>query len=107
MPEVEELQFGHGKPFQYLATLEVTPAFELPEYNGLEVDKERRTVTGADIDKALDTLREQRVSYTDVDRPAGEDDFIVVNFTGTIQSLIHIRRSRRIERSRSRWSPYH
>ena len=84
MPEVEELQFGHGKPFQYLATLEVTPAFELPEYNGLEVDKARRTVTGADIDKALDTLREQRVSYTDVDRPAGEDDFIVVNFTGTI-----------------------
>ena len=84
MPEVEELQFGHGKPFQYLATLEVTPAFELPEYNGLEVEKERRTVTGADIDKALDTLREQRVSYTDVDRPAGEDDFIVVNFTGTI-----------------------
>jgi len=84
MPEVEELQFGHGKPFQYLATLEVTPAFELPEYNGLEVEKERRTVTGADIDKAMDTLREQRVSYTDVDRPAGEDDFIVVNFTGTI-----------------------
>ena len=84
MPEVEELQFGHGKPFQYLATLEVTPAFELPEYNGLEVEKERRTVTGADIDKALDTLREQRVSYTDLDRPAGEDDFIVVNFTGTI-----------------------
>ena len=84
MPEVEELQFGHGKPFQYLATLEVTPAFELPEYNGLEVEKERRTVTGADIDKALDTLREQRVSYTDVDRPAGEEDFIVVNFTGTI-----------------------
>ena len=84
MPEVEELQFGHGKPFQYLATLEVTPAFELPEYNGLEVDKERRTVTAAAIDKALDTLREQRVSYTDVDRPAGEDDFIVVNFTGTI-----------------------
>ena len=84
MPEVEELQFGHGKPFQYLATLEVTPAFELPEYNGLEVEKERRTVTGADIDKALDTLCEQRVSYTDVDRPAGEDDFIVGNFTGTI-----------------------
>jgi len=84
MPEVEELQFGHGKPFQYLATLEVTPAFELPEYNGLEVEKVRRTVTGADIDKAMDTLREQRVSYTDVDRPAGEDDFIVVNFTGTI-----------------------
>ena len=84
MPEVEELQFGHGKPFQYLATLEVIPAFELPEYNGIEVEKERRTVSDADVAKALDTLREQRVSYADVDRPAGEDDFIVVNFTGTI-----------------------
>ena len=84
MPEVEDLQFGHGKPFQYLATLEVTPAFELPEYNGIEVEKERRTVSDADVAKALDTLREQRVSYTDVDRSAGEDDFIVVNFTGTI-----------------------
>jgi trigger factor len=84
MPEVEELQFGHGKPFQYLATLEVTPTFELPEYNGIEVEKERRTVSDADVAKALDTLREQRVSYTDVDRSAGEDDFIVVNFTGTI-----------------------
>jgi trigger factor len=84
MPEIEELQFGHGKPFQYLATLEVTPAFELPEYRGLEVEKERRTVSDEDITKALDTLREQRVSYADVDRPAGGDDFIVVNFSGTI-----------------------
>ncbi len=84
MPEVEELQFGHGKPFQYLATLEVTPAFEIPEYIGIEVEKERRSVNDADIAKALDTLREQRVSYADMDRPAVEDDFIVVNFTGTI-----------------------
>ena len=84
MPEVEELQFGHGKPFQYLATLEVTPAFEMPEYIGIEVEKERRSVNDADIAKALDTLREQRVSYTDMDRPAVEEDFIVVNFTGTI-----------------------
>ena len=84
MPEVEELQFGHGKPFQYLATLEVTPAFEMPEYIGIEVEKERRSVNDADIAKALDTLREQRVSYADMDRPVVEGDFIVVNFTGTI-----------------------
>tara|TARA_B100000745_G_scaffold38409_1_gene23629 strand:- start:583 stop:1947 length:1365 start_codon:yes stop_codon:yes gene_type:complete len=84
MPEVEELQFGHGKPFQYLATLEVAPAFEMPEYIGIEVEKERRSVNDADIAKALDTLREQRVSYADMDRPVVEDDFIVVNFTGTI-----------------------
>ena len=76
MPEIEELQFGHGKPFQYMATLEVSPAFELPEYNGLEVEKERRSVTEEDVTKALSTLQEQRVEYRDVDRPMGEEDFV-------------------------------
>ena len=45
MPEIEELQFGHGKPFQYMATLEVSPSFDLPEYEGLEVEKERRSLS--------------------------------------------------------------
>lgn len=84
MPEIEELQFGHGKPFQYMATLEVSPAFELPEYNGLEVEKERRSVTEEDVTKALSTLQEQRVEYRDVDRPMGEEDFVVVNYKGTV-----------------------
>ena len=84
MPEIEELQFGHGKPFQYMATLEVSPAFELPEYTRLEVEKERRSVTDEDVNKGLCTLQEQRVEYRDVDRAMGEDDFVVVNYTGTI-----------------------
>ena len=84
MPEIEELQFGHGKPFQYMATLEVSPAFEVPEYTGLEVEKERRSVTDEDVNKGLSTLQEQRVEYRDVDRAMGEDDFVVVNYTGTI-----------------------
>jgi len=84
MPEIEELQFGHGKPFQYMATLEVSPTFELPEYNGLEVEKERRSVTDEDVKKALAKLQEQRVEYRDVERPMAEDDFIVVNYKGTI-----------------------
>ena len=84
MPEIEELQFGHGKPFQYMATLEVSPAFELPEYNGLEVEKERRSVTEEDVTMALSTLQEQRVEYRDVDRPMGEEDFVVVNYKGTV-----------------------
>ncbi len=84
MPEIEELQFGHGKPFQYMATLEVSPTFDLPEYKGLEVEKERRSVTEKDVKKALEKLQEQRVEYRDVDRPMAEDDFVVVNYKGTI-----------------------
>ena len=84
MPEIEELQFGHGKPFQYMATLEVSPSFDLPEYEGLEVEKERRSVTDDDVKKALAKLQDQRVEYKDVERPMAEDDFVVVNYKGTI-----------------------
>lgn len=84
MPEIEELQFGRGKPFQYMATVEVSPTFDLPEYKGLEVEKERRSVTEDDVNKALEKLQEQRVEYRDVDRPMAEDDFVVVNYKGTI-----------------------
>ena len=84
MPEIEELQFGHGKPFQYMATVEIAPSFDLPEYKGLEVEKERRSVTEDDVNKALTTLQEQRVEYKDVDRPMAEDDFVVVNYKGTV-----------------------
>ena len=80
MPEIEELQFGHGKPFQYMATLEVSPSFDLPEYEGLEVEKERRSVTDDDVKKALAKLQDQRVEYKDVERPMAEDDFVVVNY---------------------------
>ena len=84
MPEIEELQFGHGKPFQYMATLEVSPSFDLPEYEWLEVEKERRSVTNDDVKKALAKLQDQRVEYKDVERPMAEDDFVVVNYKGTI-----------------------
>ena len=84
MPEIEELQFGHGKPFQYMATLEVSPSFDLPEYEGLEVEKERRSVTDDDVKKALAKLQDQRVEYKDVERPMAENDFVVVNYKGTI-----------------------
>ena len=84
MPEIEELQFGHGKPFQYMATLEVSPSFDLPEYEGLKVEKERRSVTDDDVKKALAKLQDQRVEYKDVERPMAEDDFVVVNYKGTI-----------------------
>ena len=55
-----------------------------PEYEGLEVEKERRSVTDDDVKKALAKLQDQRVEYKDVERPMAEDDFVVVNYKGTI-----------------------
>ena len=44
-PDIEEIQFGRGQPLQFAATIETAPEFELPEYKGLPVKREARTVT--------------------------------------------------------------
>jgi trigger factor len=82
-PDIEEIQFGRGQPLQFAATIETAPDFELPEYKAIPVQAEARTVTDADVDKALDLLREQRISFKTVERPAQNGDIAVVNYTGT------------------------
>ncbi len=81
-PDIEEIQFGRGRPLQFAATVETAPEFELPEYKGLPARVETRAVSEADVDRALEVLRAQRVTYLTVDRPLASGDMAVVNYTG-------------------------
>jgi trigger factor len=82
-PDIEEIQFNKGQPLQFAATLETAPEFELPDYKGIPVKREMAAVTGEDIERALNVLREQRAGYNDVDHAVQTGDFVVVNYTGT------------------------
>lgn len=82
---VEEQSFGRGQPFGYTVTLEHAPEFEVPSYKGLAVRREVALVADADVDKAIDTLREQQVKYNEVTRPAQTGDVTVVNYTGSCE----------------------
>ncbi len=82
-PDIEEIQFGKGQSLQFAATIETEPEFELPDYKGLEIKREKAVVTDADVERALNTLRDQRATYTDVEREVKTGDYVVVNYTGT------------------------
>ncbi len=84
-PDIEEIQFGRGKPLQFAATVEIEPDFELPEYKGLALRLEKGAVTDADVTQAIDVLRRQRVEYRDLDRPLQTGDIAVVNYVGTCE----------------------
>src|SRR5437660_7409281 len=81
-PDIEEIQFNRGQPLQFAATIETAPEFEVPEYKGLPVKKENRTVTEQDLERAMQALREPRVSFQKVERPIQTADIAVVNYTG-------------------------
>jgi trigger factor len=84
-PDIEEIQFNRGQPLQFAATIETAPEFELPEYKGLPVKRENRTVTEQDLERALQALREPRVAFQKVERPIQTADIAVVNYTGTCE----------------------
>ncbi len=82
-PDIEEIQFGRGQALQFAATIETAPEFQLPEYKGIPVKRDAKSVTDEDVERALNLLREQRVKFETVVREAQNGDIAVVNYTGT------------------------
>lgn len=87
-PDIEEVQFGRGQVLQFTATVETAPEFQLPEYKGLPATLETKSVTDADVEKALDMLRGQQADYKTVARPLSNGDIAVVNYTGTCEGKV-------------------
>ena len=85
-PRIEDdAALEEGKPFSFNATVEIFAPFELPEYKGINVTIEKRTVEDADVNKAINVLRERMCSYKDSDKNAEENDVVVINYTGTCE----------------------
>lgn len=80
LPEID------GSPAKFTATVVTQPEFDLPEYKGLVVHLLSSEVTDAEIEQSLERLREQNADFDDIeeDRGAEMDDFVVVNYKGTI-----------------------
>ena len=82
-PDIEEIQFGRGQTLQFAATIETAPEFQLPEYKGLPARREAKSVTVADVDRAIELLARQHTKFETVARELRLGDVAVVNYTGT------------------------
>lgn len=65
-----------------VAKFEVFPDIVLGNLKEVTINRPVTEVTDADIDRTLDILRKQRVTYTVVDRAASNDDQVVIDFKG-------------------------
>jgi trigger factor len=73
-----------GQPLTFTIEIGVRPTATLGTYKGLEVG--RREAAGDDeaVQSELDALRERMARLETVDEPAGEKDFIVMDYRGTL-----------------------
>ena len=85
-PEIEANELEEGRGFSFSAVFEIKPEIEVNDYAGVEVEKVKVAVTDAQVEAALERLRE---SYARLEPIAGRDvvqqgDFVTLDFEGSI-----------------------
>ena len=79
-PSVTDLHFENGEPVTFRAEFDVQPEFELGDYLRLEVPYTEPQVTDDEVSQELERLREQHVSYLNLDpRPLEDGDIAVLS----------------------------
>jgi len=80
-PHIESLEDTDG--FKYTAIFEVYPEIVLDGVNQLDVVKSVSTVSDADVDSMIEKLRTQKQTWQIAERPAQDQDNVVISFSGT------------------------
>jgi trigger factor len=70
--------------FQYSATFEVYPEVQLGDISGATITRSHLEVGDAEVERTLEIMRKQRVSYELALRPAENGDRVTMSYTGRI-----------------------
>ena len=81
-PRIEPKGDETGETLTFVATFELFPEITLADVSGAEIDRPVHEVTAEDVDKTLEILRKQRVTFADADRAAQKEDRVVIDFLG-------------------------
>jgi len=81
-PLLEMKPVNRGKIFEYSATMEVRPQFEVKDYLDLPVEKEEVSVTDDDVQAQLDQIQKSHGSFTSIEeeRPIQKDDYVAMDY---------------------------
>jgi trigger factor len=82
-PEIEVTKFEDNEALEFTAEVDVRPEITLPAYEGLEASVDDTEVTDADLDEQVEALRERFATLIDVERPAADGDFVVIDLVAT------------------------
>ncbi|CAN5148098.1 trigger factor [soil metagenome] len=82
-PDIEPADTGKDE-IRYTATFEVVPEFGPIDVSTLQFERATAMVEETDIDTMLETLRQQRHSWSTVTRPAQPGDLVRLNIVATM-----------------------
>ncbi|MDP2226244.1 MAG: trigger factor [Moraxellaceae bacterium] len=84
MPTIESIKDEGDDSVAFVASFEVYPEVKLGSLAGITVERPVATVSDADVDKMVDTLRRQRATWTDTAEAAKDADRLDIDFDGSV-----------------------
>ncbi|MDR1576614.1 MAG: trigger factor [Deltaproteobacteria bacterium] len=81
-PTIESLSITEGRPLTCVASFEVLPTFELPNYSGLEVPKRKVSEEDVNVERRLKEIQDKfaTISALEENRPVQEGDIVDVSY---------------------------
>ncbi|MDQ7730252.1 trigger factor [Halomonas sp. SpR8] len=83
-PQIEPSVNESGKDLEFVAVMEVYPQVELTSIEGTDIERPVVSVSDADVDEMIDTLRKQNAEWEEVDVAAADGDQVTIDFQGYI-----------------------
>ena len=83
-PNIDITKLEDGDVIEFVAEVDVRPEFDLPDFSDISVEVPALGSTEEHIDHELEHLRERFGSLKTVDREAGDEDFITLNLSATV-----------------------
>ena len=82
-PEIDKVDFTESGPVKFRATFEVLPEFDLGQYKDLEVEIDDLQIGDADVDKAIEELRDRAATFVPVEgRSIADGDYAQLKLKG-------------------------
>ena len=88
-PSIEKKDGAADAPaLEFSATFEVYPEVKVGDISGKEIERPQLAVDDAAVERTLEILRKQRVSYVAAERAAQEGDRVTIDFEGKIDGEV-------------------
>ena len=82
-PQVDQVDFAETGPLKFRASFEVLPTFDLGQYKDLEVEIDDVKIEDADVDKAIEELRDRAATFVPVEgRVIADGDYAQLKLKG-------------------------
>ena len=82
-PDIEPVKDEAGQDLEYIATFEVYPEIELKDFSSISISRPVAEIADDDVNNVIESIRKQKATWVEVERPAADADQVNIDYTGT------------------------